>query len=329
MTPAAQNQVFHSWALEALAQYPLGKVSLRFLGHSDNLTFRVDEENGSVYLLRLHRPALNYWIGMRQLPEAIASELAWLEALAMEGGFTVQRPVHTRRGDMVALVDAGGKHPLPATLLTWLEGDHFSPGAPEAVLQVERFGELVARLHNFSQGWPIPQGFDRPRYDYDHFHRIFARLLRGVDLGVFSEEVSWILRSACQAIQNEILQLPADPAYWGIIHADLHVGNFLVQGQEIIPIDFSFCGAGHYLFDISVCLGGGLSATLLRPAFVKGYRSLRELPESEMRALAAYTLAGRLSYYAYQIDNPAERAWLQRRIPEVAEKDCSQFLDLY
>ena len=57
---------------------------------------------------------------------------------------------------------------------------------------------------------------------------------------------------------DEISQLPYDPDEWGMIHADLHVGNFLVNDQEIIPIDFSFCGYGHYLYDLSVCLTGGL-----------------------------------------------------------------------
>jgi hypothetical protein len=33
-----------------------------------------------------------------------------------------------------------------------------------------------------------------------------------------------------------------------------------------------------------------------------------------------------MSYYAYQISNPAERAWLQRRVPEVANGIYTRFL---
>jgi len=316
----------------ALAQYALRGTSVSFLGHSDNITFRVEEEGGAVYLLRMHRPVLSYWAGERQSPELIASELAWLEALVDEPGFKAQRPVRTRSGERVGQVEIDGS-PAPVTLLTWLEGEHFSPASPGAARQVECFGALVARLHQFSARWSPPAGFNRPRYDEAHFQRLFARLLRGVDLGIFSEEVYWTLRATTQAILSEIRALPDGPEHWGVIHADLHVGNFLVgkgaldqsEAAEIIPIDFSFCGAGHYLFDLSVCLAGGLKAAL-RPAFLEGYRSVRALPDSALRAVDAYCLAGGMSYYAYQISNPAERAWLQRRVPEVANGIYTRFL---
>jgi Ser/Thr protein kinase RdoA (MazF antagonist) len=329
MADKAQMQAL---ARQALKQYPLRQVEVRFLGHSDNITFRVEEKEGAVYLLRLHRPVISYWAGERQSPELIASELTWLEALAEECEFKLQRPVHTRSGDWVGAVEIDGS-PTPVTLLTWLAGEHFSPAAPAAARQVESFGALVARLHQFSASWVPPEGFSRPQYNEAHFQKLFARLLRGVDLGIFSEEVYWTLRATTQAILGEIQTLPDDPQNWGMIHADLHVGNFLVGAHaqdstdepEIIPIDFSFCGFGHYLFDLSVCLAGGLKADL-RPAFLEGYRSVRELPESSLRAVDAYCLAGAMSYYAYQIGNPAERAWLQRRIPEIVKSTYTRFL---
>ncbi|MBE0698841.1 MAG: hypothetical protein IH586_18130 [Anaerolineaceae bacterium] len=40
----------------------------------------------------------------------------------------------------------------------------------------------------------------------------------------------------------------------------------------------------------------------------------------------AYALAGRVSYYAYLIDQPSERKWLQTHIPPLVENECSRFL---
>jgi Ser/Thr protein kinase RdoA (MazF antagonist) len=340
----AIDRPFITWAEQALQRYSLGEVNLCFLGHSDNLTFRVEEEGGAIYLLRLHHPVVDYLSGIRQLPEAIESELSWMEALAEEGGFPIQRPVRTKEGRLVASIDVEDVGSIPCTLLSWLSGVHFSPAAPGADLMVERLGNLVARMHGFAVHWCPPPGFFRPTYDADHFSRVFSRLLRGVDLGVFSEEVFRSLRAVGQALLAETQQLPDDSEHWGMVHADLHVGNFLVNnliatGEEdgheapanrfrsdvIVPIDFSFCGFGHYVFDVSVCLAGGLKADL-RPAFMRGYRAVRPLPETVLRAVDAYALAGRLSYYAYQIDNPVERTWLQKRIPEVVDCECRQFL---
>ncbi len=180
-------------------------------------------------------------------------------------------------------------------------------------------------MHEFAARWSPAPGLVRPRYDFDHFQRIFARLLRGVDLGIFSEEVYWTLRSTARSILEVIGRLGFDSAEWGMIHADLHMGNFLVSGQEVIPIDFSFCGFGHYLYDLSVCLAGGLSPQL-RQAFLRGYRGVRHLPETSFRAVEAYALAGKVSYYAYQIDNPAERRWLQSHIPQMVEIEFKRYL---
>ncbi len=322
MLPTKSDHI--RWAHAALQQYPLKECSLHFLGHSDNLTFRVDEAGGTTYLLRLHDPVAQTYQGIRQAPDAIAGELAWLEALQAEGGFAVQRPVRTARGELIGSVEIDSGAAIPVTLLTWLDGVHFMPSDPDATILIERFGELVARLHDFSSRWPLSP-HTRPSYDIDHFRRIFARLLRGVDLDVFSEPVYRILRATTQAILAVIESLPVDPPHWGMIHADLHVGNFLVRAGEIIPIDFSFCGYGHYLFDLSIPLAGGLNAGL-RPPFLSGYRRLRLLPESSLRAVEAYALAGRVSYYAYQIDNPTEKAWLKTRIPRVAETICQRFI---
>ena len=34
---------------------------------------------------------------------------------------------------------------------------------------------------------------------------------------------------------------------WGLIHADLHEGNYLFHNEQIRPIDFYRCGFGYYL----------------------------------------------------------------------------------
>lgn len=320
-----EKDLFSGWANAALQHYDFQQPDLCFLGHSDNLTFRVKLPQGGVYLLRLHMPVVAYLKGIRQLPEVLESELVWMEALSREGGFTLQQPVYTRQGERVLAISGQGGEQIPCTVLTWCPGTHFSLASADAEGQIVRFGALVARMHEFAVGWSPAAGFIRPQYDQDHFRRIFARLLRGVDLGVFDEDAYRILRAVGQAILEEIEQVPTTPDHWGMIHADLHVGNFLVDGLNIFPIDFSFCGFGHYLFDVSVCLAGGLRANL-RPAFLAGYRSVRPLPEEELRAVEAYALTGRLSYFAYQIDNPAERAWLTRRIPEVVTGECARFL---
>jgi Ser/Thr protein kinase RdoA (MazF antagonist) len=209
--------------------------------------------------------------------------------------------------------------------MTWLEGEHFSLNMPDANDILRGFGVLVARMHEFSAHWQPPAGFLRPSYDEMHFRRVFGRFSRGVDLGVYTEVIYRQLRVLGQAILSEIQTLPTGPEYWGMTHNDLHVGNFLVNQGQVIPIDFSFCGFAHYLFDISIPLAGGMKASL-RPIFLDGYNRIRPLVQADIRVIEAYALAGRISYYAYQIDNPTEHDWLRRRIPQMLENEGAALL---
>lgn len=323
--PANNREQLFRMAENALSQFPVEEYRLSFLGHSDNLTFRVETAQQELFLLRIHLPVLPNYRGFQPEESAISAELTWLDALCNEGGVDVQRPVATRSAGWVGHIVQEQGRSVPVTLLTWLPGEHFSPAAPGSEVLAERFGVLVAKLHNFSVAWKAPEGFDRPRYDTKFFRRQMKHLSRGFDHDIISEPDARQLQATSRAILRIIDDLPQTAQYLGLVHADLHVGNFLVDGSRIIPIDFSLCGFGHYLFDLSVCVSGGLKGEL-RESFLAGYQSLRPLEPGDRRVIEAYALAGRLSYFSSQMVNPTERSWLQRRLPQVIQNDCARFL---
>ncbi len=53
---------------------------------------------------------------------------------------------------------------------------------------------------------------------------------------------------------KEIETLPKDKDSYGLIHNDLHPGNFLIDGERIHLIDFDGCMYSWYAFDIGNAL---------------------------------------------------------------------------
>ena len=55
-------------------------------------------------------------------------------------------------------------------------------------------------------------------------------------------------------VRRRLAALPQTPATFGMIHADLHLGNCLFRNRVAIPIDFDDCGFGWFAYDLAVVL---------------------------------------------------------------------------
>ena len=93
-----------------------------------------------------------YWTA----PDAIRSELIWLEALSRESDLTVPEPVRNRRGELVTF--AGG---AACTLLTWVDGEQRERIAtPE---EAEAVGAMIGRLPGIRRAGRPRRGSRVPR----------------------------------------------------------------------------------------------------------------------------------------------------------------------
>lgn len=311
-------------AFQALDLFPLQVARIQALRQSDNLTWKIEDRAGQPYLLRLHRSISTIMAGTRQQPDKIRSELDWLHELGQRG-LPVQHPLHCKSGDYVALLPTGGTA-LPCTLLTWIEGGPYDPTLHATPAVANNFGILTAFMHIQAENWTPPPDFSRPCYDTAHFQHLFSSLSRGLQKNIIAHKDWNVIEAVVEKLIIDIARAQDIPDQWGLIHADLHSGNILIRGDNVLPIDFSMCGMGSFLFDISIALIAGVPAEL-RLAFLHGYRRFRLLPEGLLKILDTYGLAGVLAYCAFQIDNPAQMEWLTQRIPRLAAGECRKYLN--
>ena len=265
-----------------LEKFGFNQYLLTFLQHLVNTTFRLDCNRGR-FLVRIHRARRR---------AAVASELAWLEALAQETTVPVQIPQHSLNGKMIVIGEQiGVPEPYPVTVLSWLEGQ-ILPQDRRSPHHFYRLGQLVAKLHHHAQHWTPSFELDRPFYDSTSVLRsdsVFGE--NGVTDTQLPEDVRGDLQTLFEQLQEVERRLGKSPNQFGLIHSDLSFGNVLFTSDEVLPIDFDDCGFGYYLYDLAVILAGPWERPGFqqrREALLQGYREICELPDEHLSLIPTF-----------------------------------------
>ncbi|HAZ47160.1 MAG TPA: hypothetical protein DDW76_32110 [Cyanobacteria bacterium UBA11369] len=313
-------------AQAVLTFYDLPNAQLTFLGQSQNTTFRVETPTGDKFLLRLHvgiEIARDGFDDIWRKPSAIESELLWLNAIANQTNLTVPQPVQNNLGKWSTSFASGEfEHPISCSLLRWVEGEHLE-GAPTAQ-QVRQLGMLMAQLHQHASSWLLPPGFSRPSHDVEQLKSAISQLGVLVQSGTISTDDYQVFQKATTQVQEFMSSLQQTPDTWGLIHADLHQGNYVLYGEEVRPIDFSRCGFGFYLYDIGQSVGD-IEASL-RSHFFEGYASVRSIPADYQSIVEAFFIGATVENFAFLSAKPKEHEWLSRAVPYVVKNHLHPYL---
>jgi homoserine kinase type II len=205
-----------------------------------------------------------------------------------------------------------------ASVFPWRDGGHFRPDeiTPE---RAAAFGAALARFH--VAGLDLPAEWRRTSiYDHDHLVARYRRVAAHSDpelahaIEIVGEELA--AASAARAVRERATQ--------GIIHGDLFRDNVLWSGDAISAIlDFEQASGGSLAYDLAVCINDWCwPSAELATDLVRGYRSVRALPASDLDALpveiraaaARFTLTRITDVYLAKVDNPEKdfRAFLAR-----------------
>ncbi|MEH2397998.1 phosphotransferase enzyme family protein [Nostoc sp.] len=313
-------------ALTVLAQYNVGAAQLVFLGHSENVTFRVDARDGensaTFKVLRIHYPIAQLSDHIWQQQAVIESELMWLTALHQDTDLVVPYPLQNLSGSFITSVAIDNTSAtLNCTLLNWVNGSTLD--SEPTPTQAGQVGELMAQLHQHTSLWELPSGFTRPKYDWEQLHTSLMGLRSLVDTGTISVTDFAVLENVVQQISNVITALEKTLTNWGLIHADLNENNYIFYAGEARPIDFSCCGFGYYLCDIAHTLLHLFPEN--RRSFLSGYQSVRQLPDEYQRILEAFFLGATVNNFAFLASQPNEHDYLLETVPYITERLCSKY----
>src|SRR5262245_64361213 len=104
-----------------------------------------------------------------------------------------------------------------------------------------------------------------------------------------------------------LARLGRQPSVYSLIHADMHPGNVLVDGDKLTVIDFDDAAWGWHAYDIAVALVHQQSGTNLEAferAYVAGYRSVRPISDQVLALLSMFRLVRGLAQIGWHHQRP-------------------------
>jgi Ser/Thr protein kinase RdoA (MazF antagonist) len=325
MDSAQAERVFTPAAIQALNAFPIEPEGLQLVALSENVTFRVTDRRDSVaYVLRLHRP------GYHTLEE-LNSERVWTRALA-EAGVAVPIPLTTQAGgDYVSVQVEALDQQRQAGMTRWIEGELLADllergddaGAPERCF--EQLGAIEAAMHNQSSGWRPPPGFQRHAVDRDGLMGDAPFWGPFWEHPVFSPAERRLVIETRDRVRAVMDRLGRDPSTFGMIHADLHDGNLLADGERLTVIDFDDCAFGWYAYDIAVALyhqQGSPGFDAMQRAFVRGYRAVRAFSDDAVALIPMFLLVRGMAVIGWLHQRPEIDA--TRTIRNMKDRVCAQ-----
>lgn len=297
-------------AWRALAAWDVSAAAIERVSVSENIVFRVDGAGGERHALRLHRPRYHTLAELR-------SEQVWTNALA-QAGVDAPIAVPTRRGEGYAPValNVGDGEWRYAGLLEWVDGTPLwasidaaleQPGGHAALEHFAALGEIMAAIHNQSSRWRLPRGFVRHRLDAEGFvgeRPFWGRFWESPHAGAAARRRLAALR---HQVARALRGLSTSPAVFGLIHADLHARNVIVNGRRLHVIDFDDAGFGWHAYELAVALHAHQRhprREAFLAALVKGYRRVRPLADAVVATVPLFLLVRTLASIGWTATRP-------------------------
>ena len=289
--------------LERLANAALGHyrlppdASARLVNVSENATYRVDAPSeGRSWALRVYRAGY-------QTRNAIASELAWLEALRRDRVVVTPTPVAGADGDFVqAVARDGGSGTRHVGLFTWEAGEEPREGQADLGDRFETLGEIAARMHAHVRAWNRPAGFERFTWDFETTLGSRPRWGPWRDAPGLAREHEALFERAVDTIGRRLARFGMTPDRFNLVHGDLRLANLLVDDGTTKVIDFDDCGFGWLMYDCATTVSffeHRPEVPELIAAWARGYRRVGSLSQESEEEIATFVMLRRLLLAAW------------------------------
>lgn len=264
-----------SAATEIAERYGVKIDTLKAFGAFESEVVHGDSPSGPL--------VLKVFDASRRTEDEILAELLWLRALR-EQNLPVVEPVTSLEGRWIEPVTNDQGDPTHAAGYRKAPGVH-KPYTEWTPAFTKKFGSLMGRLHEHTRNQPL-EGPSRP----------FWRKLDGIREAdvAFGDDPEMLDAVASLTPSIEAVEKRLDDH--GLIHADAHAWNVLVDGEDMTLIDFDDAVVGPYLYDLAVILyyavatqpseAPSVVATAFLTPFLEGFDSVTERPQGTAEDVA-------------------------------------------
>ena len=227
---------------QVLEQYAFDIVRHEHVRTSENIVLKLVAGDGHFFALRIRKTA-------GSCPAHILSELVALRDFSAKTGAIVPVPVSTRDGRLFCPV-AVEHETFLCVIFNWVPGVHVAADQITPA-QMAAMARVVAQFHAFSATYRPPADFVRPVYDDAWFFGPTTWSMDPDFISLLAIDAAAYLQETNRTIRDRLQHVPRHLNTFGLIHYDLHPGNFLFENETAHMLDFDECGFGHYLFDLA------------------------------------------------------------------------------
>jgi Ser/Thr protein kinase RdoA (MazF antagonist) len=268
-------------ARAALEQQGVAVGRLRWMGEHSNHLFRCDTITGERLVVRVCLPD-------GRSDAELDAELAWLAALARDTDLTIPVARFSTRA-ATPDVPAGGR----CIAFVWVRGRHCEQRPSRRL--VADLGRVLATLHAHARRFRPPAGFTRPTLDIERLTWAGSWYAAQLAQPRIDPATRRLLGEVADRVQAALARIGTSPQAYGLVHADLHLGNVLDHHGQARPLDFDDAAWGHYAMDLAITVDS--IPEPLHPVLLGGYQAVRPLPDGYQEHAAAL-LAGRRLFLA-------------------------------
>ncbi|WJH35668.1 phosphotransferase [Paenibacillus sp. CC-CFT747] len=246
---------------EATSRFGLKAGGLKKLGDFENYVYEGEvegEAKGEPRILRLTHSS-------HRSEEELLAELDWIRHL-VEAGLSIPKYYSSLEGRRTERVTVGDSY-FTACVFAKAQG-HAADPANTADWNEEMYaawGMLTGRVHAATRSYVVPEGLTpRPSWAEDELLQEPEKLVLPGD--------EYVLQRL-EEIVTHLKGLPRGPEAYGLIHTDIHSGNFLVEDGRLTVFDFDDSAYNWFAHDLAIPLYYAVSAGKL-PEMYKGDRGL-------------------------------------------------------
>lgn len=263
--------------VETAKRYGIGKEKVYFVGGFENFIFGF-EANDKSFIVRISHSS------HRDLDD-IKSELDFVFYLAKNGA-RVSMPVATVSGNLVEKIDASDGSYFIISAFTKAEGrPPKSQDLNEEFLY--SYGKTIGQFHKFTKNYVPSEGIKK------RFAWYQDPLLMNAKTYLKDEDL--VILDRLNELMESIKSTPITANNYGLIHTDVHMGNFFVKNNELTVFDFDDASYQYFVSDIAIFLFYLIwfkkdeerteDARFLMTHFLKGYLSENQLSKGDFLAI--------------------------------------------
>ncbi|AJQ57331.1 aminoglycoside phosphotransferase [Bacillus thuringiensis] len=229
----AVERVFTKEILRRAAKAFHVTVEEKPLGDFENYIFKAKGDNDEDYVLRLTHSS-------HRSKKEVEAELDFLRYVA-EHGAKVAGPLNSTSQNLVEEIGAEDSTFFFASLFTYAKGEQVkgeeSPYWGEAYF--EAWGKAIGQLHRLTMSYPKTDYRDTWEED---------------ESGIVNELEDDQVKKIAAVLMDEIKALPVERETFGLMHGDIHPGNFHYDGKELTIFDFDDAAYNYFIHDLAMVL---------------------------------------------------------------------------